>query len=106
NNCVFLCSNKKIHARGIQFSELLKIKCLHTPHRKPNRKIINYVGNANNYKGITVIGDKFLTDGLFAKNIKGEFIKVKRIVSNKERLFVKVINRIDDAIYSLLKHIW
>ena len=53
-------------------------------------------------KELLVIGDKFLTDGLFAKNIGAEFIKAKRKISGQESILIKLINLFDDLLCLLL----
>ncbi|OHC47303.1 MAG: hypothetical protein A2X69_06185 [Rhodobacteraceae bacterium GWF1_65_7] len=68
--------------------------------KKPSREAAKGVDMAG--KKVIVIGDKFLTDGLFAKNIGAEFIKIKRKVSGKEPLFVKFTYLVDDFISVIL----
>ncbi|OGF64221.1 hypothetical protein A2661_00555 [Candidatus Giovannonibacteria bacterium RIFCSPHIGHO2_01_FULL_45_24] len=68
--------------------------------KKPSREAAEGVDIAG--KKVVVIGDKFLTDGLFAKNIGAEFIKVRRKISGRENFFVKVTYLIDDFISSIL----
>lgn len=67
--------------------------------KKPSRKAAEGVDLED--KKVIVIGDKFLTDGLFAKNIGAEFIKVKRKISGKEALFVKITYLIDDLAWKI-----
>jgi predicted HAD superfamily phosphohydrolase YqeG len=52
-----------------------------------------------------VIGDKFLTDGLFAKNIGGKFIKVQRKVFGQESLLAKLVNFIDDILWNIGRYL-
>ena len=68
--------------------------------KKPSKKVADGVNLKN--KKVIVIGDKFLTDGLFAKNIGGEFVKVKRKISGRESFFVKLTYLIDDISYGIL----
>lgn len=68
--------------------------------KKPSRKAAEGVNTAG--RKAIVIGDKFLTDGLFAKNIGAEFIKVGRKTSGNESLFVKITYLIDDLVSAIL----
>ena len=67
--------------------------------KKPSKKATGDVDLID--KKVIVIGDKFLTDYLFAKNIGAEFIMVRRKISGKESLFVKITYLIDDIISKL-----
>ncbi|MDP3935230.1 MAG: HAD hydrolase-like protein [Candidatus Giovannonibacteria bacterium] len=67
--------------------------------RKPSRKAAEGIDLKG--KKTVVIGDKFLTDYLFARNIGAEFVMVKRKISGKESLFVKITYFIDDIISNL-----
>ena len=51
---------------------------------------------------LIIIGDKILTDGLFARHIGATFIKVERYKSKKDRLITKIIYRLDDLCQYLL----
>lgn len=68
--------------------------------KKPGRKVADGVDLKD--KQVIVIGDKFLTDGLFAKNIGAEFIKVKRKISGQEPFLVKITYLIDDFVSAIL----
>lgn len=69
--------------------------------RKPWRSAL---GNLKiKEKDTIVIGDKFLTDRLFAKNIGSDFIMVRRKISGREPLFVKITYLIDNIAYKLWK---
>jgi len=98
-NQVVLCSNGGYQARNKKIAAAAGVALLETSHRKPSGKIKNDFPPHNGK--IVVIGDKFLTDFLFAKNIGAAFILVRRHVSGHERLSVKCINAIDDVIHEL-----
>lgn len=68
--------------------------------KKPSRRAAEGVDLKG--KKAVVIGDKFLTDGLFAKNIGAEFIKVKRKISGRESFFIKLTYLIDDIVSGIL----
>ncbi len=102
NNQLYLCSNSRNHERNRKVGEMAKVEYLDTDLRKPSKKILDLV-NDSPFKKRLVIGDKFLTDGLFAKNIKAEFIKVKRIESDNDRLYIKFLYWIDDIASKIIK---
>jgi hypothetical protein len=51
---------------------------------------------------IVVIGDKYLTDGRFANNVKATFVKVRRIIGTTEGLNVRIAYWIDDLMYRII----
>lgn len=67
--------------------------------KKPSRKAAEGVDLRN--KKVIVIGDKFLTDYLFARNIGAKFVMVRRKISGRESLFAKITYLIDDIISNL-----
>lgn len=95
DNQVYLCSNSRNHERNLKVAELAETDYIHTDLRKPDKKILNLIDHSQ-FKKKWVIGDKFLTDGLFAKNIGAEFLKVRRITSGKDRLYIRFLYWIDD----------
>jgi len=76
----------------------LGLKIADMKHKKPSKKILETI-HVKNPRRIVVIGDKFLTDGLFAKRIGAKFLMVKRKLSFNEPLLVKAINFIDGMAY-------
>jgi len=95
NNRLFFCSNKNNCERNQKISRLIGVQCLDSQYKKPSKKILDLVDNRENLP-LLVIGDKFLTDGLFAKNIGAKFIKVKRITADQDSLLSILFNFIDD----------
>jgi len=102
NNQLYLCSNSRNHDRNRKVAELSGVKYIDTDLRKPSKKILELVGQSP-FKEKLVIGDKFLTDGLFAKNIGAEFTKVARIESKNDRLYIKILYWIDDLASKLFR---
>ena len=100
-NQVYLCSNSRNRKRNIKVAELVNAEYIDTDLRKPSKKILDLIDHTPFSKRL-VIGDKFLTDGLFAKNIKAEFIKVKRITSKKDRAYINFLYWIDDLICKII----
>ncbi|MBU0528774.1 HAD hydrolase family protein [bacterium] len=102
SNQIYLCSNSRNHERNKKVASLANVEYLDTDIRKPSKKILDLIDHSP-FKKRLVIGDKFLTDGLFAKNIKAEFIKTKRITSENDRLYIKFLYLIDDWAYAIFE---
>lgn len=96
-NSVFLFSNKQLPNRDNALVNKLHIPLLETSFKKPNKKVINGLPD-HLKKNLTVIGDKILIDGLFAKNIKAEFIIVKRLTSKNDSFRTKLIYLFDNLV--------
>ena len=102
NNRVFLCTNTNDKIRNTKLAEILKLP-VNRRRKKPNSGILKEFGENLTDQPLVVIGDKFLTDWFFAKNIGAEFIKVKRKISGKESLVIKLINFADDLAWQIAK---
>jgi predicted HAD superfamily phosphohydrolase YqeG len=96
-NSIFLFSNKQLLDRDNALVNKLHIPLLETSFKKPNKKVINGLPDYLK-KNLTVIGDKILIDGLFAKNIKAEFIMVKRLTSKNDSFRIKLIYLFDNLV--------
>ena len=101
NNFVYIFSNNTNGERSRDVARQVNCEYLEAPYRKPCKKIIQYLPDTK--KPILVIGDKFLTDVIFAKRIKAEFILVKSMQSENDRWFIKLFNFIDDIIINFVK---
>ncbi|MEN9649277.1 MAG: Mitochondrial phosphatase [Candidatus Parcubacteria bacterium] len=102
HNVVLLCSNKPNPARNLAISQKLNIPILTTHLRKPNKKIVDLI-DPKHPKERVVIGDKMLTDGLFARNIDAEFVKVKRLKEHTDSFYTKLTYFLDDMTYHICK---
>lgn len=100
NNEIALCSNRNDHRRNRIVADLLKVEYLETNYRKPSKKILKTFATR---KSLLVIGDKFLTDAIFAKRINARLVMVKRIRSPKETWASKVIYAVDDFCARIFK---
>lgn len=98
---VWLCSNSLNGTRNATVKKLSGLPMI-KGYRKPNKKILTLVDQKDLKRGIVVIGDKVLTDGLFAKRINAKLVKVKRKLGN-DRLHIKLYNLIDDIAHFILK---
>jgi len=94
HNFLFLFSNKKVAERNAALSNELGIPYLQTTFKKPNKKILESLPS-DKRSNIIVVGDKTLTDGMFAKNIGASFVKVKRLTSKNDTLTIKLIYLLD-----------
>lgn len=101
-NAVYLCSNFKDHHRNERVAHDLGIPYIRSSYLKPSSKVIESLPL---HQPIVVIGDKFLTDGLFAKNIQAEYRKVRSVLSKSEPVYGLISVIIDSivgrAIYTL-----
>lgn len=101
-NQIYLCSNSRNHKRNQTIANYIGLTYIDTDIKKPSKKIIDLINHSPFTKRL-VIGDKFLTDGLFAKNIKANFIKTNRITSKNDRFSIKFLYWIDDWTYKIFK---
>jgi decaprenyl-phosphate phosphoribosyltransferase len=100
NNKVYLCSNSsKENAKN--FAEMANVPIL--VGKKPF--FIKIPEIIKKTSGVIVLGDKYLTDGIFAKIIGGKFIKIKRIISNDDTFFIKASYFFDDIVYKILPYL-
>jgi len=100
-NKIYLCSNSRNHDRNNKVAHLIGADYLETDLKKPSKKILDLISHTE-YKKKLVIGDKLLTDGLFAKNIKADFIKVSRIRSKNDKIYIRILYWIDDLIARII----
>src|SRR3989338_8580070 len=98
HNVIYLVSNRNDHARNKKVGECANVEYLETNLRKPSTRIVKLLKNPLK-KPLLVIGDKFLTDGIFAKRIHAKFIKVKRLTSYKDGSFMIAVYFLDDLMY-------
>ncbi|MDE2399974.1 MAG: hypothetical protein KGL67_03130 [Patescibacteria group bacterium] len=94
-NSIFLFSNKHLPDRDNDIANKTHIPLLISSFKKPNKKVIKNLPDQLK-TNLLVIGDKILIDGLFAKKIGADFIKVKRLTSQSDSLKVKLIYILDD----------
>jgi predicted HAD superfamily phosphohydrolase YqeG len=97
-NAVYLFSNHSDGVRNRALARDLGLEYIDTPHRKPSRKIIEAIPAHHRVQPMIVIGDKIMIDGLFARRIGAQFIKVGRILSPSDRTLTKVAYFLDDLV--------
>lgn len=99
---VYLCSNSSSTARFWQLAKETGTIYLGTTLRKPDPRILKLIPNIAG-KRIIVIGDKYLTDGRFAKKIGAEFVHISRITHESDRTFVTFTYLVDDLFTASLR---
>jgi len=97
---VFLCSNA-LPERTRSFADECGIQCVTTEHRKPSRQVAEDIDIGD--RNLIVIGDKALTDGLFASNIGAEFVMVRRLRGSGESMLARFAYALDAAAHPFLR---
>jgi predicted HAD superfamily phosphohydrolase YqeG len=100
-NEIWLCSNNKSLIRKKKIAKLLGLPLLQSNHQKPNKKIAESINLKD--KELLVIGDKILIDGVLARSIHADFIKIRSKYSKDNRLSVKIVSFFDGGVYFLVK---
>lgn len=104
-NTVYICTNSREPERVQLIAEKLNLPIASIKYKKPSKKILyDIVYNSGREilgREVIVIGDKFLTDYLFAKRINAVFVPVSRKISGHERWTVKIIYLIDNMACAL-----
>lgn len=99
-NDMYIVSNGFSKKRKAYTSEALGIPWVDSGYRKPSTRIMRFI-DYNVEKPLVVIGDKILTDGLFAYRIKAQLLLIDRRLSSQDPLITRITYWIDDMIYSL-----
>jgi len=100
-NDVYLVSNHGDAERIRALAETLSVAVAPagTPAGKPSARAADGIPRE---KPLVVIGEKGITDGLFARAIGARFVRVRPKWSGKEKLSVRVAYLIDAVVSSLL----
>ena len=101
DNTVYVFSNNYNGARSRAIADQLQLPYIEAPHKKPNRKILDYIDTGT--CPVVAIGDKYLTDGLFAQFVRADHIRVKRYRCGSDSIFDKISCIFDDGIYMIAK---
>lgn len=102
-NCLYLCTNCRDLDRNKKIEEILGLRIINlNGNRKPSKKILHQFDNREG--NFLIIGDKFVIDFLFARNIGADFILVKRKINGQERLLIKLVYLLDNFVYFLTKN--
>ena len=100
NDVVLFSNNALDHSRNIDLAAKLSIPYVATWWRKPMPFVLRAVQNPKHLP-VVIIGDLFLTDGLFALITGSRFIRIARCVSPHEsRLWWLLLYSLDDMLMS------
>lgn len=89
------------HARTVALAESHTVIAHVSPFKKPSKKIWQALTDEGHYTAkekVVVVGDKFVTDGLFALRTGAPFIHVKSLQEQKSSLYNKVVFFVDDLV--------
>lgn len=99
-NTVYAFSNNYNGSRSRHIAKMLQLPYIEAPHKKPNKRILHYIDIGTS--PVIAIGDKFLTDGLFAYFIKAKYIRVKRYRCDGDTALDRLACIVDDCVYGLV----
>ncbi len=97
---VLLCSNSPNRARIQRLAERLGCGVANSLYRKPDRRVLQEAGSPAG--PLVVIGDRTLTDGLFAWRIGAAFTRTLPRRAANERLGARVAYLVDDVASAIL----
>jgi len=107
HNEVRLCSNSRRgnYAQRLEaIAAQLDVGVCPVVFRKPSTRAIS--GLDCNGRELVVIGDKDLTDGLLARRVGAQFIKVRRKLDPADRLSSRMANVIDIVFGPIAMFLW
>jgi hypothetical protein len=97
---VYIVSNKGL-VRGPRVADAHGIKAVMSHYKKPNPRVLKSLERPQD--GAVVIGDKVLTDGIFAWRVGADFIKVDPIRAPTDDLLTRASYALDAAVWALCK---
>jgi len=106
-NEVWLCSNSRRGDYAQRLAALgrqLGVEVCPVVFRKPS--LLALKGLKLDGRRLVVIGDKDLTDGLLARRVGAQFIKVRRRLDPADRLSSKVANLFDNVFGPIALYLW
>jgi len=101
NNDVYVVSNTLYVSRREQAAREVGLPYIHTQHRKPSKKVLEAL-KYDTSKQLLVIGDKILTDGIFAKRIRARLVLLERRLSHNDRFVIRFTYLVEDFLYWVL----
>ncbi|MEA3322695.1 MAG: hypothetical protein U9Q12_00565 [Patescibacteria group bacterium] len=99
-NAVYVFSNNYDGKRSREIAVSLDLPYIESPHKKPSKKILKYIDETCS---VVAIGDKYLTDGLFAQFAGARHIRVKRYRCEDDSLADKLACLLDDVMYAIAR---
>ena len=100
-NSVYVFSNNHNKERSRKIAHDLKLPYIASPHKKPNKKVLSFIEGYT--CPVVVIGDKYLTDTLFAQFIDARHIRVRRYKCATDSFMDRIGCLFDDAVYAVAK---
>ncbi len=101
DNDVYICSNGAF-ARTEELARSLGVSSLPKMRKPFSHRVVTSLEKRDR---TVVIGDKYITDGLFAARLGADFVRVERIVLGHERRHTKAINSIDDMFWAIRPYV-
>ena len=98
NATPYLASNRDEPGRNQAFALALRVPLLHESLKKPSPALIWHTKKHLGGEDVAVIGDKYLTDGIFALLLGAQFVRVRRKESGTESLWTKMIYTLDSVV--------
>lgn len=99
-NTVYVFSNNYDEKRSREIAVSLDLPYIESPHKKPSKKILKYIDETC---PVVAIGDKYLTDGLFAQFVGAKHIRVKRYQCKNDSIADKLACFLDDVMYKIAR---
>lgn len=99
-NVIVLVTNSRRYDRNRIIAHQLSLSIATEQYRKPLKRAAGEYLSAGSE--MVVVGDKWVTDGLFARNIGAGFIKAQRLSAGTEGVATKLAYLIDNIIGRLL----
>jgi predicted HAD superfamily phosphohydrolase YqeG len=100
-NAVYLHSNKGGSDRLRALARATGVHALPDAPRKPQRSILHHLP-PDDRRPLLVIGDKWVTDGWFARRVGARFLRVARKRSYRETIPVRLTYALDDLLGRVL----
>ncbi len=97
-NDVVLVSNSRRPGRVESIANQLGVRYVLSSMKKPNKKLLLDI-DFDKSNRLVVVGDKFCTDGLFARRCGAEFVHVKRKTDRKDRISILIGYYLDDMLW-------
>lgn len=94
---VYVFSNNYNSRRSRDIARDLCVPYIEAPHKKPNKKIMHYIDRGTT--PVVAIGDKYLTDALFASFAGVQHVRVRRYRCSHDSIFDRAACFFDDIIY-------
>lgn len=98
---VLLCSNTPQRSRVDAIAHQLGCEVANRRFRKPNPEILREAGSPTG--PVLVVGDRGVTDGLFARRIKAGFIRTLPRRSRTDRPMARLAYLLDDLASAILR---